>query len=71
MDMMHPGQPGHHHGPPLEFIEACQDKEAGDTVTLETPRGDQVKAVCEQKGDQLIARPINPPSQPPDQAPEK
>ncbi|WP_448872647.1 hypothetical protein [Desulfobulbus propionicus] len=62
---------GHRQGPPPEFVEACRGKQAGDTVIVETPRGESVEAVCEKHGDQLAARPINPPPQPPEQPPEK
>lgn len=64
---MPPGKPGRHQGPPPEFFQACNEKEAGETVSIETPRGDLIKAVCEQKGDQLVARPVNPPQQPPEE----
>ncbi|MGD9947878.1 MAG: hypothetical protein AB7U29_05290 [Desulfobulbus sp.] len=71
-----PEHHGHRSGPPPEFFEACKNKAAGDTISLETPRGDQLEAVCEQKGNQLVARPLNPPSPPPpeknqEQPPEK
>ncbi len=65
MDMP-PAGPPKHQGPPPEFFEACKGKAAGDSVTLETPHGDTIKAVCEQKDDQLIARPLNPPPPPKD-----
>jgi hypothetical protein len=61
------GRPRHHQGPPPEFLEACRDLEVGDAVTLETPGGEQIEATCEQEGDQLIARPVTPPSQVPEQ----
>jgi len=61
-----PDDQGHRSGPPPEFYEACEGKSAGDSVTIETPRGDQIEAVCEKKDDQLVARPMNPPPPPPE-----
>lgn len=58
------GKPGHPPGPPPEFYEACEGKTPGDIVMIETPRGDQIESVCEKKGDQLVARPLNPPPPP-------
>ncbi|MDD2465947.1 MAG: hypothetical protein PHI97_18265 [Desulfobulbus sp.] len=63
IDML-PKKPGHRQKLSPDLFEACQDKAAGDTVNIETPRGDRIEAVCEQKDDQLVARPLSPPPQP-------
>jgi len=48
---------GKHMGPPPEAIEACRDKNKGDTVEITSPRGEKMNAVCEQIDGQLIAVP--------------
>lgn len=53
-------------GPPPEFTTACKGKQVGDAVVIETPRGDTIKATCEQHGDKLMARPVSPPPTPPE-----
>ncbi len=65
-----PEKPAHRPGPPPEFFAACKGKTAGDTVMIETPRGDKIKATCEEKGDQLVARPVDPPPPPPEHGQE-
>lgn len=52
------------HGPPPEAFTACEGKQAGEAVLIETPRGESVEAVCEQRGGRLCARPLNPPPPP-------
>ena len=52
---------GRHNGPPPEAYTACEDKEAGDAASFESPRGDTVEGICEQQGDRLVLRPNNPP----------
>jgi hypothetical protein len=43
--------------PPAEAIEACKDKNEGDAVEFNTPRGDKLKAVCKKNDNQLVAVP--------------
>ncbi len=57
-----PGGPGgKRNAPPSEAIEACEGKSAGDTAEFVNERGDTVTGTCEQRGDQLMLRPDNPP----------
>ena len=51
-----PGRGGHM-GPPPGAIEVCKDKSEGTSVTFTTPRGETVKATCEQINGQLVAVP--------------
>jgi hypothetical protein len=44
-------------GPPPEAIEACKDKSEGAKVELTSPRGEKIKASCEQIDGQLAAVP--------------
>lgn len=58
------GQPGgRQHGAPPEAYTACEDKEAGDTASFESPRGDTVEGICvkDKDGDRLVLKPNNPP----------
>ena len=50
------------HGPPPEAYTACEGKNAGDSAEFVSPQGDTVTGTCEQRGDQLVLRPDNPPS---------
>jgi len=43
--------------PPQEAFDACKGKSAGDTVSITTPRGDTLTAVCRQLDGQLVAMP--------------
>ena len=43
--------------PPQEAIDACNDKESGEEVSFETPRGDTLEATCKMINDQLVAVP--------------
>lgn len=43
--------------PPPEAIEACEGKEAGDTVEFTGRRGETITATCEERDDQLVAAP--------------
>ena len=61
-----PSRSGRPQGPPPEFSAACKGKQVGDTVVIKTPRGDSIEATCEQQGDTLMARPVNPPPPPPE-----
>ncbi|MBV1775282.1 hypothetical protein KSF73_06100 [Burkholderiaceae bacterium DAT-1] len=58
-------QPPHHHArrePPPEAFTACEGKQAGDKVTVKTPRGDTLQASCRKHGDsKLFAMPDRPP----------
>ena len=54
--------------PPQEAFDACTGKVAGDSVSITTPRGDTLTAVCRQLDGQLVAMPDKmpaPPSGPP------
>lgn len=59
-----PNRSGRPQGPPPEFTTACEGKQVGDKVVIKTPRGDSIEATCEQRGDKLSARPLNPPPPP-------
>lgn len=50
--------------PPQEAIDACKGKSAGDTVSITTPRGDTLSAVCRQLDGQLVAMPDKMPAPP-------
>lgn len=52
-----PAGGGRLHGPPQEAIDACAGKKPGDAVRLITPCGDNVAAVCTEKGSRLAAAP--------------
>jgi len=43
--------------PPQEAFDACKGKSAGDTVSITTPRGDTLTAVCRQLDEQVVAMP--------------
>ncbi len=44
-------------GPPPEAFEACEGKEAGDSVEFTGRRGETLTATCEEQNDQLVAVP--------------
>ncbi|NVN99973.1 MAG: hypothetical protein HXX17_11665 [Geobacteraceae bacterium] len=50
--------------PPQEAFDACKGKSAGDTVSIITPRGDTLTAVCRQLDGQLVAMPDKMPAPP-------
>ena len=50
-----------HHGPPPEAIEACKGHAEGDMVTIKTPWGHEMTAVCKKIPEQLIAVPEGAP----------
>jgi Spy/CpxP family protein refolding chaperone len=52
-----PAGGGRIHGPPQEAIDACAGKKPGDAVRFITPCGDNVAAVCTEKGGRLAAAP--------------
>ena len=52
-----PGRGEGRTGPPPEAIEACKDKNEGAKVEIATPRGEKIKATCEQIDGQLVAVP--------------
>lgn len=56
--------------PPQEAFDACKGKSAGDTVSITTPRGDTLTAVCRQLDGQLVAMPDKMPA-PPSGAPPR
>lgn len=43
--------------PPPEAFEACENKSEGDSVTVETRRGDSLSATCQMMNDTLVAVP--------------
>ena len=43
--------------PPAEAFEACEGKQAGDTVEFIGRRGESITATCEEHNDQLVAVP--------------
>ena len=45
-------------GPPPEAFTACEGKKTGDAVTVATPHGDEIQAVCETLDSRLVAKPI-------------
>jgi hypothetical protein len=47
--------------PPPEAFEACADKSEGDSVTIETRRGDTLSATCQMIEDSLVAVPEDAP----------
>jgi len=48
--------------PPQEAFDACKGKSAGDAVSITTPRGDTLTAVCRQLNGQLVAMPDKMPA---------
>ncbi|MDT0594998.1 hypothetical protein [Glaciecola petra] len=49
--------------PPKEAYEACVNKEEGEIVTIETPRGDLINATCIILEEELVARPEKRPKE--------
>ncbi|GIU53198.1 MULTISPECIES: hypothetical protein [Shewanella] len=43
--------------PPQEAFDICEDKNELDEVTITTPRGDEITAICQLMGDELVAVP--------------
>jgi len=43
--------------PPIEAIEACEGKSAGDSVEFTGRRGETLSAICEEHHGQLVAVP--------------
>lgn len=68
---MPPEKPGYRPSPPPEFFTACEDKAVGDAVSIRTPSGETIEAVCEQRDDQMVARPLTPPPPPPEEGREQ
>jgi len=52
------------HAPPPEAYAACEGKQAGDSVTVTTPRGDKMTATCRELDGKLVATPNGPPPRP-------
>jgi hypothetical protein len=50
--------------PPQEAFDACKGKSSGDSVSITTPRGDNLTAVCRQFDGQLVAMPDKMPAPP-------
>ncbi|PKN16170.1 MAG: hypothetical protein CVU66_01995 [Deltaproteobacteria bacterium HGW-Deltaproteobacteria-23] len=50
--------------PPQAAFDACKGKSAGDSVSITTPRGDTITAVCRQLDGQLVAMPDKMPAPP-------
>jgi hypothetical protein len=44
-------------GPPPEAFEVCEGQAEGDTVSINTPKGDTVEATCQMMQDKLVAVP--------------
>ena len=65
-----PGRKEHLHGPPPEAYVACKGKQAGEAVTIKTPHGDTLAAVCESMKDRLVVKPLNEPPPRPGQGKE-
>lgn len=65
-----PDRKEHTHGPPPEAYMACKGKQAGEAVTIKTPHGDTLEAVCESMNDRLVAKPLNGPPPRPDKEQE-
>ena len=40
-----------HKGPPPEAFKVCEGKSLGDAVTINTPRGDEMQASCQNSPD--------------------
>lgn len=51
------GDGNRRNGPPPEAIEACEDKQVGDSVEFTGRRGETITATCEERRDQLVAVP--------------
>jgi len=45
------------HKPPPEAFTACEGKAEGDSVSIETPRGETLEATCKMMEEQLAAVP--------------
>lgn len=60
-----PSRSGRPQGPPPVFFTACEGKQVGEAVVIHTQRGESIEATCEQRGNALVAKPINPPLPPP------
>jgi hypothetical protein len=48
---------GRGQGPPPEAIEACEGKEAGDSVTFTGRQGETLETTCQEIDGQLVAAP--------------
>ncbi|MFH1215506.1 MAG: hypothetical protein V1706_03290 [Pseudomonadota bacterium] len=48
---------GRRQGPPPEAIEACENKNAGDSVKFTGRRGESLEATCQEIDGQLVAVP--------------
>jgi len=57
--------------PPPEAYAACEGKAAGDSVTVTTPRGETLTAVCRELDGKLAAMPKGGPPRPGGGPPEK
>lgn len=45
--------------PPQEAIDACENKNEGDQVSFESPKGDTLESTCVLLEEQLVAVPKN------------
>ncbi len=52
---------GRRQGPPPEAIEACENKNAGDSVSFTGRRGESLEATCQEMDGQLVAVPEDMP----------
>lgn len=48
---------GRPQGPPPEAIQACKDKEVGDTVQFTGRQGETLEATCQEIDGQVVAVP--------------
>lgn len=48
---------GRPQGPPPEAIQACKDREVGDTVQFTGRQGETLEATCQEIDGQLVAVP--------------
>ena len=59
-----PRQGQHPPGPPPEAISACEGKAAGDEVSFAGRGGETLAAICQARGGQLVAMPLDAPKRP-------
>lgn len=51
--------------PPREAFDACSSRSEGETVTITTPQGTGIRAICRTFEGQLAAVPVDAPPMPP------
>lgn len=55
------GEQRRHRRPPQEAFTACKGQKEGAAVSIVTPRGDKVSGTCVKHGEDIFARPDQPP----------